>query len=112
MRVRVQMLKSTLSEPSNLTERYCCESQERLAFLQRGSSSFFLFLPDFTLVYDGRKDLLGFCCPLSWFFEVRPSDLCFDDLIDDYNVAQIHFIVRRLVQVAGLSWEWDCLAKF
>lgn len=33
-------------------------------------------------------------------------DFSFDDVIDDFNIA------RRMVQLTGLSWEWDCLAKF
>lgn len=91
---------------------YCSDIQERLGFRDGASSSFILFVPDFVLAYDARKDLLGFCSPLSGFFEVHPSDLCFDDLVNDYNVAQVHFIVRRLVQLAGPLWQWDCLAKF
>lgn len=82
------------------------------------SNSFILFLPDFVLAFDGRKDLLGFCCPLSGFFELSRAKLCessaecIDPLIDDYNDAQAQFIARRLVQLTGLSWEFDCLAKF
>lgn len=82
------------------------------------SNSFILFLPDFVLAFDARKDLLGFCCPLSGFFELSRAKLCessaecIDPLIDDYNDAQAQFIARRLVQLTGLSWEFDCLAKF
>lgn len=79
---------------------------------KKRGESFVLFVPDFVVTFDARKDLLGFCCPLSGFFEVRPSELCFDDLINDHNIAQAHFIAQRLVQLAGLSWEWDCLSKF
>lgn len=85
----------------------------RVEYLHRDSGSFVLVLPDFILAYDERTNILGFGCPLSGFFEARCDEsLKFNDLLNDFNAPQIHFIVRRMVQVADLRWEWDCLAEF
>lgn len=79
------------------------------------SKRLIIFTFDFFLLYDESVNVLAIKVPLSplivfdklW---LDASNWSFEWLEDFIPSTQIHLIIRRIIQMTGAKWEYDCVA--
>ena len=73
--------------------------------------SFFLVMNDFLLAYDSSSEMVAVMIPLSKLLLFTTTLPSLNALIEDIPIRQVYFLARRLVQLTGACWKFDCLSQ-